>query len=96
LTQAKAAGLLGVGIRFLSELERGKKSVELDLVLRVLDRLGFELAIAPRGARSFGTASVDHSPAPSTRAKRPAPEPSTKKHVETARSKPRRKSMRRG
>ena len=51
LTQAQAAGLAGVGNRFMSELERGKKTVELELVLQVLERLGFELAVAPRGVR---------------------------------------------
>lgn len=53
LTQAQAAGLAGVGTRFLSELERGKQTVELHRVLQVLERFGFELAIAPRGARAF-------------------------------------------
>ena len=49
LDQATAAGLAGVGPRFLSELERGKENVRLGLVLQVLDRLGLELWIAPRG-----------------------------------------------
>ena len=50
MTQAQAAGLASVGTRFLSELERGKETVELDKVLLVLRRLGFELVIAPRGS----------------------------------------------
>lgn len=49
LTQAQAAGLAGVGNRFFSELERGKATLELGLVLKVLERLGLELRIAPRG-----------------------------------------------
>lgn len=49
LDQATAAGLAGVGPRFLSELERGKETVRLGLVLQVLDRLGLELWVAPRG-----------------------------------------------
>ena len=49
--QATAAGLAGVGPRFLSELERGKETVRLGLVLQVLDRLGLELWVAPRGWR---------------------------------------------
>lgn len=49
--QVTAAGLAGVGVRFLGDLERGKPSVRLGLVLRVLDRLGLELWIAPRGWR---------------------------------------------
>ncbi len=51
LTQAQAAGLAGVGNRFLSELERGKKTLEFARVLQVLERLGFELAVVPRGAK---------------------------------------------
>ena len=47
--QAKAAGLAGVGVRFLSELERGKPTVELGKVLKVLERLGLEVWILPRG-----------------------------------------------
>lgn len=52
MTQAQAAALAGVGTRFLSELERGKETVELNRVLQVLHRLGFELMIKPRGPRS--------------------------------------------
>jgi y4mF family transcriptional regulator len=47
--QAKAAGLAGVGTRFLSELERGKPTVELGKALKVLERLGLEVWILPRG-----------------------------------------------
>ena len=50
VTQAEAAGLAGVGVRFLSELERGKSTAELGLVIRVLGRLGLELWIKPRGS----------------------------------------------
>ncbi len=52
--QATTAGLAGVGVRFLGELERGKPTLRLGLVLRVLDRLGLELWIAPRGWRPRG------------------------------------------
>lgn len=51
LEQAVAAGLAGVGPRFLSELERGKETVRLGLVLQVLERLGLELWVVPRGTR---------------------------------------------
>lgn len=43
LTQLDAAGLCGVGERFLSELERGKATAELGKVLLVLNRLGLRL-----------------------------------------------------
>ena len=46
--QAETAGLAGVGVRFLSELENGKPSVRLGNVLRVLDMLGLELVVRPK------------------------------------------------
>ena len=49
--QATAAGVTGVGVRFLGDLERGKPTVRLGLVLQVLQRLGLEVWIAPRGSR---------------------------------------------
>jgi len=49
LDQATAAGLAGVGTRFLGDLERGKPTLRLGLVLQVLERLGLELTIARRG-----------------------------------------------
>jgi HTH-type transcriptional regulator / antitoxin HipB len=49
VTQAEVAGLAGVGVRFLSELENGKPTAELGKVLRVLGRLGLELWVLPRG-----------------------------------------------
>lgn len=51
LDQVRAAGLSGVGVRFLSELERGKDSVSMDKVLAVVERLGLELWLAPKGYR---------------------------------------------
>jgi len=49
LDQVKAAGLAGVGTRFLGDIERGKSTLRLGLVLQVLERLGLELTIARRG-----------------------------------------------
>jgi y4mF family transcriptional regulator len=51
IDQAKAAGLAGVGTRFLGDVERGKPTLRLGLVLQVLDRLGLELTIARRSGR---------------------------------------------
>ncbi|MBA3394745.1 MAG: helix-turn-helix transcriptional regulator [Deltaproteobacteria bacterium] len=51
LDQATAAGLAGVGTRFLGELENGKPTVQLGLVFQVLHRLGLEIWIAPRAWR---------------------------------------------
>ena len=47
LDQETTADLIGVGPRFLSEVERGKPSARLGLVLKVLERLGLE--VSPRG-----------------------------------------------
>lgn len=45
LTQVELAGLCNVGPRFIGELERGKRTLELGRVLKVLDRLGLELQV---------------------------------------------------
>jgi hypothetical protein len=45
-----AAGRLGVSVRFLNELERGKASVRLDKVVQVLEGVGLTLKVAPRQA----------------------------------------------
>lgn len=44
ITQEKLAKKAGVGIRFIRELEQGKKSVQLDKVEQVLHLFGFELS----------------------------------------------------
>ncbi len=49
--QTETAGLSGVGVRFLGELERGKATLRLGLVLQVLGRLGLDVWIVPRGQR---------------------------------------------
>lgn len=49
LTLEKVSGLSGLGMRFLSELERGKETAELAKVLQVLYKLGLEVIIQPRG-----------------------------------------------
>ena len=49
LDQVTAAGLCGVSPRWLGELERGKENQRIGLVLQVLERLGLELWVRPRG-----------------------------------------------
>jgi HTH-type transcriptional regulator / antitoxin HipB len=49
LTLKDAAGMAGVGIRFLSELERGKPTLQIGLALEVLQLFGLELHVQPRG-----------------------------------------------
>jgi y4mF family transcriptional regulator len=48
LTQVELAGVAGVGVRFPSEMERGKASSHLGKVMRVLHRLGCRLRIEAR------------------------------------------------
>lgn len=48
LSQVEAAALAGVGERFFSELERGKPTAEVGLVLKVLDRFGLTLTLGVR------------------------------------------------
>ena len=50
LTQQQFADIAGVGVRFLSELERGKETAEVGLVVKVLHTAGLELFLQPRGA----------------------------------------------
>lgn len=48
LTQKRAAALAGVGVRFLSELERGKPTAQIGKTLKVAQLLGLELRINER------------------------------------------------
>ncbi|MCY4400593.1 MAG: helix-turn-helix transcriptional regulator [Gemmatimonadetes bacterium] len=51
LRQDQLAGAAGVGVRFVSELERGKATVRLEKVLAVLDTLGCTVRVElPGGA----------------------------------------------
>ena len=45
LTQKELAGLCGVGVRFLGELERGKESCEIGKTLLILKMLGINLML---------------------------------------------------
>lgn len=47
LTQTQLAGLAGTGLRYISELERGKPNVALDKTLAVLAVLGLRVHISP-------------------------------------------------
>jgi y4mF family transcriptional regulator len=51
LTQRQLADLAGVGERFISELERGKPTVELGRALHVLQVCGLEISVNPRARR---------------------------------------------
>lgn len=43
ISQADAAALAGVSERFVRSVERGKRSVQLDALSRLLDALGLDL-----------------------------------------------------
>lgn len=45
LTQADLAGLSGTGVRFISDLERGKNTLEFGRVLTVLQVLGVRMSL---------------------------------------------------
>jgi len=47
-TQIELAALADVGPRFIGDLERGKATLEIGKVLRVLDRLGLRLSVRGR------------------------------------------------
>ena len=61
LRQDQLAGAAGVGVRFVSELERGKATVRLEKVLAVLSTLGCRVRVElPGGA----IAASEGEPAP--------------------------------
>jgi len=45
MTQTELANLSGVSLNFLSQLEQGKPSVQMDKVLMVLDTLGLSIEL---------------------------------------------------
>jgi y4mF family transcriptional regulator len=50
LTQPELAEKAGVGLRFIRELEQGKKSLRLDKVNQVLQLFGYEVGAVPKSA----------------------------------------------
>lgn len=48
LTQSELAGLSGVGLTFISQLENGKTTAEVGKVLNVLSVLGIDLIVERR------------------------------------------------
>lgn len=53
LRQEIAAGMTGVGTKFLSQLENGKETAELGKALQVLHKMGLELYVFPRSQDPF-------------------------------------------
>ncbi len=54
LTQARLAAQVGASRKWVVELEAGKRTVDLSLVLRTLNVLGVELDARDRSERSAG------------------------------------------
>ncbi|MCC6952619.1 MAG: helix-turn-helix transcriptional regulator [Deltaproteobacteria bacterium] len=52
LSQSELAAMSGAGLNFISQLERGKATVRLELVFAVLHVLGLELHLQ-RGKSTF-------------------------------------------
>jgi y4mF family transcriptional regulator len=52
LRQDELAGVSGVGVRFLVELEHGKDTAQIGKVFKVLRALGCEVFMAKRGVFS--------------------------------------------
>ena len=50
MTQSELALVSGVGLRFIHDLERGKPTIRLEPMLRVLEALGIQLEAVPPGA----------------------------------------------
>ena len=54
LTQLDIAGLGNTGNRFVVELENGKPTAQLQKVLDLVDLLGLELVLRPKGGGGSG------------------------------------------
>lgn len=48
LTQQDLAAIANVGVRFISDLENGKATVQLDSVMMVLQALGLQLLLSTK------------------------------------------------
>lgn len=62
VTLAKTASVSGIGPRFMSELERGKETAEIGKALHVLQQLGLDVWVTPRGVTpgSLTTQPIAH------------------------------------
>lgn len=48
LTQSELAAVCGTGVRFISELENGKPTLEIGKVLHVIEMLGIDITLEDR------------------------------------------------
>ncbi|HSH28235.1 MAG TPA: helix-turn-helix domain-containing protein [Wenzhouxiangella sp.] len=63
LTLEQLSGLSGLGMRFLSELERGKATAELGKTLEVARLLGLNCYLVPRSRSFVMEADIEHGDA---------------------------------
>ena len=63
LTLEQLSGLSGLGMRFLSELERGKATAELGKALEVARLLGLDCYLLPRSQSLQEPSEVEHGDA---------------------------------
>jgi len=63
LTLDRAAALLGVGRRFLIELEHGKRRANVETLLQVLNALGLKLVVETRTPAGTASAAAPTEPA---------------------------------
>lgn len=53
MTQKDLASKSGVGLRFIRDLEQGKKTLRIDKVNQVLGALGLRLGVMPQKKKTF-------------------------------------------
>jgi y4mF family transcriptional regulator len=49
ITQDDLASSIGVSRRVIGQMERGKKTVHVDIVMRAAQAVGLEIGVEPRG-----------------------------------------------
>lgn len=59
LSQAELANRAGVSRRWVSQMESGKKTLEVGLVLRAITALGLECDVRPRGSATSRQSNTD-------------------------------------
>jgi len=61
VTVAQTASVSGVGTRFISELERGKSTAEIGKALHVIQQLGLDIWVIPRGVTPGAPPATVHA-----------------------------------
>lgn len=61
ISQAELALISGVSLPSISRLEKGKETIRLDVLTRILDSLGYELDIKPKISEAEGKKSNEQA-----------------------------------